>query len=113
MFVSQCVIRTYSSTASFKSAPLLLNNIVITCRSSPLEVFLAKGVLKMCNKFTGEHPCRKVVAKQLQSNFIEITLRHECSPVNFQHIFATIYIYIYISDYHNDYHSDYHSAVFV
>ena len=26
-------------------------------RSSPPEVFLGKTVLKICNKFTGEHPC--------------------------------------------------------
>ena len=32
-------------------------------RSSHPEVFLGKGVLKTCRKFTGEHPCRS--AKQL------------------------------------------------
>ena len=26
-------------------------------RSSRPDVFLVKGVLKICNKFTGEHPC--------------------------------------------------------
>ena len=49
-------------------------------RSSRLEVFLVKGVLKTCSKFTGEHPYR---------NFIEITLRHEFSLVNLLHIFST------------------------
>ena len=39
-------------------------------------MFLRKVVLKICRKFTGEHPCRS-----------EITLRHGCSPVNFLHIF--------------------------
>ena len=34
--------------------------------------------LKICSKFTGEHPCRSV---------IEITLRHGCSPVNLLHNF--------------------------
>ena len=29
-------------------------------RSSHSEVFLGKGVLKICNKFTGEHPCQSV-----------------------------------------------------
>ena len=28
--------------------------------SSASEVFLEKGVLKICSKFTGEHPCRSV-----------------------------------------------------
>ena len=58
-------------------------------RSSSLEVFLGKGVLKICSKFTGEHPCRSAISKKLQSNFIEITLRHGCSPKNLLHIFRT------------------------
>ena len=33
---------------------LQLHNI----RNTPQEVFLGKGVLKKCSKFTGEHPCR-------------------------------------------------------
>ena len=58
-------------------------------RSSPSEVFLGKRVLKICTKFTGEHPCRSVISIKLQNNFIEITLRHECSPVYLLHIFRT------------------------
>ena len=57
------------------------------CRSSRPEVFLVKGVQKICNKFTGEHPCRSVISIKLQSNFIEIILRHECSPAYFQKTF--------------------------
>ena len=34
-------------------------------RSSPPEVFLLKGVLKTCNKFIGEHPCRSVISTEL------------------------------------------------
>ena len=52
-------------------------------------MFLVKGVLKICNKSTGQHPCRSVISIKLQSNFIEITLRHGCSPVNLLHIFRT------------------------
>ena len=40
------------------------------------------GVLKICSKFTGEHPCQSVISIKFQSNFIEITLRHGYSPVN-------------------------------
>ena len=58
-------------------------------RSSQPRVFLAKAVLKICNKFTGEHPCRSAVSIKLQSNLIEITLRHGRSPVNLLHIFRT------------------------
>ena len=61
-------------------------------RRSPPEVFLEKGVLKICSKFTGEHPCRSVVSMKLQSNFTEITIRHECSPVNLLHIFRTTFL---------------------
>ena len=52
-------------------------------------MFLEKGVLKICNKFTGEHPCRSAISIKLLCSFIEITLRHECSPVNLLHIFGT------------------------
>ena len=52
-------------------------------------MFLGKGALKICSKFTGEHPCRSAISIKLQSNFIEIAFRHECSPVNFLHIFRT------------------------
>ena len=52
-------------------------------------MFLGKGALKICSKFTGEHPCRSAISIKLQSNFIEIALRHGCSPVNLLHIFRT------------------------
>ena len=58
-------------------------------RSSPPEVFLGKGVLKKYRKFTGEHPCLGVISIKLRNNFIKITLRHGCSPVNLLHIFRT------------------------
>ena len=45
-------------------------------------MFLRKGVLEICSKFTGEHPCRSAISIKLQSNFIDIALRHGCSPVN-------------------------------
>ena len=46
-------------------------------RSSPLGVFLRKGALKICSKFTGKHPCQSVISIKLLCNFIEITLWHE------------------------------------
>ena len=58
-------------------------------RSSRPEVFLIKGVLKICSKFTGEHLSRRVISIKLQSNFIELTFRHGCSPVNLLHICRT------------------------
>ena len=47
-------------------------------------------VLKMCSKFTGEHPCRSVISIKLQSKFIEISLRQGCSPVNLLHTLTTL-----------------------
>ena len=57
--------------------------------SSRPEVFLVKGVLKICGNFTEEHPCRSVISIELLCDFIEITLRHGGSPVNLLHIFRT------------------------
>ena len=52
-----------------------------------VEVFLEKGVLKIYRKFTAEHQCQSEISIKLQSNFIEIALRHGYYPVNFLHIF--------------------------
>ena len=38
-------------------------------RSSHPEVFLGKGVLKICKKFTGEHPRRSLQATLLKTLF--------------------------------------------
>ena len=59
----------------------------IKLRSSRPEVFLGEGALKICSKFTGEHPCLSAISIKLQSNFTEIAFRHECSPLNLLHIF--------------------------
>ena len=47
-------------------------------RCSNRDVFLGKVAMKICSKFTGKHPCRSPISIKLQSNFIEITLRHGC-----------------------------------
>ena len=62
------------------------------CRSSRPKVFLGKGILEICSKCTGEHPCLSVILIKLQSNFIEITIRHGCSPVNLLHIFRSLFL---------------------
>ena len=55
----------------FQEYMVLIKANLGTYRSSPPEVFLGKGA----------RPCR--------SNFIEITLRHVCFPVNLLHFFRT------------------------
>ena len=52
----------------------------MTIRNSRPEAFLGKGVLRICSKFTEEHPFRSVIS---------ITVWHGCSPVNLLHIFRT------------------------
>ena len=61
-------------------------------RSSHPKVFLGKGILKICSKFTGEHTYRVAISIKLQSNFIEITLRRGRSPVNLLHIFRIYFL---------------------
>ena len=58
-------------------------------RNSHPEVFLRKDVLKICSKLTAGHPCWSAISIKLLCNFIEIALRHGCSPVNLLHIFRT------------------------
>ena len=59
-------------------------------RSSHPGVFLGKYVLKTCNKFRGEHPCQSLISNfnKVDSNFIEITLWHGCSPAYFPKTFS-------------------------
>ena len=66
--------------------------LLSTIRSSHPDVFPAKRVLKICSKFTGEHPCRSAISIKLQSNFIKIALRYGCSPVNFLNVFRTPFL---------------------
>ena len=55
-------------------------------------MFFRKGVLKICSKFTGEHPYRSVISIKLLRNFFEIAFWHGCSPVNLLHIFRTTFL---------------------
>ena len=50
-------------------------------------MFLERGVLKICSKFTGDQKWQSVISIKFQSNLIEIILRHGCSLVNLLHIF--------------------------
>ena len=48
-----------------------LMGVLAVFRSSPPEEFLGKDVLKICRKFTGEHPWRSVTSTKLQSNLLK------------------------------------------
>ena len=75
---------------SFEKEDLISFSKGISRRTYP-EVFPRKGVLKICSNFTGEHQCRSVALIKLLCNFIEITLRHWCSPaiccISSEHLF--------------------------
>ena len=60
-------------------------------RSSHLQMFFAKDVLKLGVKFTGEYSSRSAISIKMQSNFFEIALRHGCSLTNLLHAFRTPY----------------------
>ena len=49
-------------------------------------MFLGKGVLKMCSKFTGEHPCRSAISITLLCNFIDAFVSEICHPLEEQNI---------------------------
>ena len=60
---------------------------ITSVRSSHPEVFLGEGVLKICTKFTGEHPFRSVISIKFLNYFIEITLEHFDFAAYFQNTF--------------------------
>ena len=64
---------------------------IISIRGSLPEVFLYALKIWKFTKFTGEHPCRSVISIKLLCSFIEIALRHGCSPVNLLHIFRILF----------------------
>ena len=74
----------------FKIAVIILINFPFS-RSTPPVVFFGKGVLKICCKLTGEHPQQSAISIKLLCDFIEIGLRHGCSPVNLLYIFRTTF----------------------
>ena len=51
---------------AFNNNHSVLSNGKWSIRRSHPEVFLRKGILKICSKFTGEHPCCSMISiKQL------------------------------------------------
>ena len=61
-------------------------------RSSYSEVFLGKVFLKICSKFTGEHPYGSAILIKLQSNFIGV---FSCKfAAYFQNIFSTEHLWM-------------------
>ena len=61
----------------------IFKSILHGLHKQPSRGVLTKRCSENIQKFTGEHPYRGAISIKLQSNFIEITIRHGCSPVNF------------------------------
>ena len=68
---------------------LVLSRKKVQLQKQPSRGILKKGVLKICIKFTGKHPCRSADLIQLLCYFIEIALWHGYSPANLLHVFRT------------------------
>ena len=51
---------------------ILLKNIIL--KSSPLEEFLGKGVLKICSRLASEYPCRSgaILIKNTSESFFDV-----------------------------------------
>ena len=82
---------TSKNSVSIKFVPMVIespssfNNV----QKQPSRGALKKRCSEISSKSTGEHPCRSAILIKLQSNFIEISLQHGCSPLNLLHIFRT------------------------
>ena len=102
MLLSRSIINYFvrpqiSSCASSASNRNLRRSI----RSSHPEVFLGKGVLKICIKFTGEHPCRSeisIVAEQLYWNHTSAWVFSCKVAAYFENTFSNEKLWVVASD---------------
>ena len=83
------VLNTSKNSSGNTCAGVLSFSKVAGKWSSHLKVLLGKGVLKICSKFTGEHPWQSLILIKLKNSFIAITLWHRCFPGNLLHILRT------------------------
>ena len=63
--ILSATLKNLCRTSFFAKTLCTKKTLVRRYRSSRSEVFLGKGVLKICSKFTGEHPCRSVISIKL------------------------------------------------
>ena len=66
-------------------------------------MLLGKGVLKICSKFTGEHPCRSVISMQFSWNHFSAYVFSCKLAAYFQNIFLTDTFYGLLLKSHNDF----------
>ena len=87
-WVVECLMKNFLCVLSSDySVYYILLYVSHISRSSHPDVFLVKGVPKICSEFIEE-----LLSKcdfNLQSNFIKITLLHGCPSVKLLHIFKS------------------------
>ena len=59
------------------------------CTENMLQIYRRIPILKCDFR---EHTCQSAISIKLQSKFIEITLRHGCSPVDLLYILRTLFL---------------------
>ena len=69
--VQEMIFRNHSLDFLSKILVNYLRKIFSVIRGSSPELFLGKGVLKICSKFTGEHTCRGVISIKLISPIMQ------------------------------------------
>ena len=62
-------VNMYDSETALYRQKWYYRNLVIIELQKP-ELFLRKGVLKICSKFTGEYSCQSAITIKLQRKFI-------------------------------------------
>ena len=73
---------------------ILLFHFFKNYRSGHSEVFLRKGVLKICSKFTGEHLCRSGISIDCTSAWV-----FSCKfATYFQNTFSTKHLWMAVSE---------------
>ena len=112
--VFSCTFATYFPKHLFLRTPLkgcfwTLLKIPDRARSSHPDVFLGKGVLKICSKFTAEHPWRSAIsikqpprevpAKRCSENMQQIYNKVAyLSPLNFAESIASVWCMLWGGD---------------
>ena len=81
----RCVIEIFDNILPVRLLFWAINLLKYYYRSSRPGVFWRYEV----NLQDNTHPCRSAFSIKLQSNFIEMSLWHGCSPVNLLYIFGT------------------------
>ena len=82
--------RSTSREKKLRKADLFWRNQFLA--AAPQWCSWERDILKICSKFTGEHPCQSMISIKLLCNFIEITFQDGFSLVDLLHISEHLFI---------------------